>query len=139
MKLYIYRDPRFNVSRSRDDQFVPYAMHTHNFAELFCFLGGKGTFHIEGTNYLLNPGDILLMRPGEAHYIEIDPQMPYERIVMSFDTGLLEDWEPGNTLLHPYFDRKAGTRNLYRADPVCTGYLLAMTEQDGSRATILAN
>ena len=82
---------------------------------------------------------MLLMRPGEAHYVEVDPRFPYERIVLSFDAKLLTDLEPGSVLLQPFFDRKAGQRNLYHPDPACTAHLLAMTEPDGNRATIFAN
>lgn len=139
MRHVFSKEPRFNLNHARDEHFTPYAMHTHSFAELYCFLEGKGSFRIEGTRYPLEPGDILLMRPGEAHYIEIDPDCPYERIVVGFDPALLESLEPGNALLQPYFDRKAGSRNLYKPDPVCTGYLLAMAEPDSSRAIGIAN
>lgn len=139
MNLFAYKDPMLNLSHNRDEKFPPYPMHTHSFLEIFCLLDGEVTFHIEGTHYHLKQGYMLLMRPGEAHYVEVDPRFSYERIVLSFDAGLLETLEPGNMLLQPFYDRKAGRRNLYHPDQACTDYLMAMTEPDGSRATILSN
>lgn len=139
MVLFARKEPLFSINHTRDDAFPSFSMHTHTFAELYCFLGGRGVYHVEGNRYPLSPGDILLMRPAEAHYIEVDPTVPYERLVINFDIGILDQLEPGNKLLRPYFDRKAGTRNHYPADPACTALLKAMTAPDGSRATILAN
>lgn len=103
-------------------------MHTHAFAELYCFLGGEVIYHVEGTQYILNPGDILLMRPGEAHYAQVNKQVDYERISLHFDQKLLSALDPENVLIRPFFDRQAGTRNLYRADDdVCRQILFNMT------------
>ena len=103
-------------------------MHTHSFAELYCFLGGEVIYHVEGTQYILNPGDILLMRPGEAHYAQVNKQVDYERISLHFDPKLLSALDPENVLIRPFFDRQAGTRNLYRADDdVCRQILFNMT------------
>ncbi len=103
-------------------------MHTHAFAELYCFLGGEVIYHVEGTQYILNPGDILFMRPGEAHYAQVNKQVDYERISLHFDQKLLSALDPENVLIRPFFDRQAGTRNLYRADDdVCRQILFNMT------------
>jgi len=88
-------------------------MHTHSICELFFFLSGKGVFHIEGSAYPLNPGDVVLMRPAEAHYIEIDPSEPYERVSIHFDGNVFSRLDSDQTLMRPYFERKPGKRNLY--------------------------
>ncbi len=92
-----------------------FRMHTHDRYEIFYFIGGKGKFHIEGSEYPLNSGDILLMRPTEAHYIEIDPSQPYERISFHFDAALLWDIDPKKLLLSPFRDREQGKYNLFTA------------------------
>ena len=54
-----------------------FKMHTHEWCEVYYFSEGKGTFKIEGSSYPLESGDILLMRPLESHYIDIDPSHRY--------------------------------------------------------------
>ena len=90
-------------------------------------MDGNAVFHIEGSSYRMQPGDILLMRPAEAHYVEQDPNGPYERICLNFEPDLLGTLDPENQLMRPYYDREPGKRNLYRlsADEVVKlrGYL----------------
>lgn len=93
-----------------------FRMHTHDACELFCFLEGKGSFQIEGSSYPLTPGDILLMRPLEAHYIRIDPACRYTRFAIHFRPSLLADIDPDGRLLRPFTGREAGRRNLYHAE-----------------------
>lgn len=104
----------YGHQRQEPHEFKRFVMHTHITAELFYFVDGRAIYHIEGNSYPLQPGDILLMRPSEAHYIEQDPTVPYERICLHFDTTLFSGLDPENTLLRPYFDREPGIRNLYR-------------------------
>lgn len=104
----------YGHQRHEPDEFKRFVMHTHSTAELFYFVDGRAVYHIEGNSYQLQPGDILLMRPSEAHYVEQDPTVPYERICLHFDTSLFSGLDPKNTLLRPYFDREPGKRNLYR-------------------------
>lgn len=65
-----------------------FSLHTHDRCELYCFLDGKGEFKVEGTSYSLRSGDILIMRPGEAHYIDIDLSAPYTRMAIHFEIDL---------------------------------------------------
>jgi len=92
-----------------------YAMHTHTTAELYCFLSGKASYFVEGTEYPLSSGDILLMRPAEAHSVKTDPTGIYERLVIHFNTDLFLPLDPEGILTRPLFQRKPGTRNLYRS------------------------
>lgn len=100
--------------RQEPGEYTRFTMHTHTTAELFFFVAGRGVYHIEGSSYRLQPGDILLMRPSEAHYVEQDPDGPYERICLNFDPGILGTLDPDNQLMRPYYDREPGKRNLYR-------------------------
>ena len=89
------------------------------------------------------PGDILLIRPTEAHFIETDPRYDYERIIVSFDPAILQDLDPDSTLTRPLFDRKSGKQNHYRATDFETDaymkHLRNMLNADGDRLTALAN
>ena len=107
----------FEVFRYKDAYMNEVALHHHDFYEVYLFLSGNVTYSIESRNYLLTPGDILLISPMELHQPMFGPeQQPYERFVLwinknylqqfnllgedvtrCFDTGL-----PGHTnLLHP--------------------------------------
>jgi len=145
MQLFHYSGPGVNISRIVDTRPRPdrFTMHTHTYAEVYFFLSGRGAFHIEGTSYPLSQGDILLMRPAEAHCIEVDPQTPYDRVVINFDTSLFSAIDPDGALIRPFFSRKAGTLNLYhRQDFDETQYdacLQGMLSPNGNRAVSLAH
>lgn len=53
------------------------------------------------------------MRPLEAHYIDIDVNYPYERIVLNFREDLFKDFDNTDLLFEPFFNREAGTFNRY--------------------------
>lgn len=144
--MYYNRNRHVGLSIRHDRQdpheFTKFSMHTHATAELFYFVGGRAVYHIEGSSYTLQPGDILLMRPSEAHYVEQDPTVPYERICLNFETTILNALDPENTLLRPYYDREAGKRNLYRTaatgDTVCRSYLDSILKAE-DRLKAIAN
>lgn len=146
MILFQYSGPGINITHSVDTRPRPdrFTMHTHTYAEVYFFLAGRGTFHIEGNTYPLEHGDILLMRPSEAHFIEMDPEVPYERVVINFDTTLFSNLDPDNELTRPLFSRKAGTLNLYRRQDFDQAWYEAalqgmLSGSGGSRVVILAN
>lgn len=143
MHYFRYKDESLFVSHAYDEHPAQekFFMHTHAHAELYCFLRGQGVFHVEGTSYPLQPGDILLMRPDEAHYIQLNTDAPYERICINFDTGLFRALDREQALMRPLFDRKAGKRNLYRLEEdTCLQFLRHMTTPGtGDRMLLLGN
>ena len=118
--MYYDRNRLEGISIRHDRQeireYTSFSMHTHATAELYYFIQGRAVFHIEGNSYTLQPGDILLMRPSEAHYVEQDPEVPYERICLHFDTTLFAALDPDNSLMRPYYDREPGKGNLFRLE-----------------------
>ena len=115
-RIFHYRDDDFSLSHTLDH--IPdagaFRMHTHSETELFYFVQGKGVFHIEGTAYPLERGDLLIMAPSEAHYIEIDYSQSYERKVLQFNTAFLDQFDPQGILRRAITDREHGKQNLYR-------------------------
>jgi AraC-like DNA-binding protein len=114
--IYEYKDTDFGLSHTLTPQPDPsiFRLHTHAMAELYFFIQGGGVFHIEGSAYPLERGDLLVLQPAESHYIELDPSQPYERIVLHFDPEALRDVDPDGQLLAPLFRRTPGKRNLYK-------------------------
>ena len=109
--------PGIAIAHDLDPSPLPqkFSMHTHPQFEIYCFLRGKGVYHIEGSRYNLQAGDILLMRPGEAHFFEPDPRYPYERVTFHVDTSIFSSIDPESLLTRPLFNRAPGKLNLYRA------------------------
>lgn len=115
--LYHFAKNNVWIEHIKDEKPNPtvFGMHAHTFAELFYFISGNGVFHIEGTEYILQPDDILLMRPGESHYIEIGGNTPYERVVVSFPINIFNAIDAENKLIEPFTNRKNGEKNLYNS------------------------
>ncbi len=50
------------------DSYEPERLHTHvDFLELFYVHSGRGVAFLDGTNYILQKGDIFCVRPGQVH------------------------------------------------------------------------
>ena len=62
-----------------------YSMHVHTAYELIWFLDGDATHVIEDRKYKLKKGDLVLIRPFQYHFIQIDSPSRYERCNVLFD------------------------------------------------------
>ena len=89
--IWSYEENGINFTHGLDRHPRPedYTMHAHEMHELYVFMGGIGTYMVEGHEYPLEPGAILLMRAGEAHKLQIRPDKPYERIALHMQPRLL--------------------------------------------------
>ena len=84
----------FNVlqSMSRDDIEIYHYCdaatfnvppHRHDFFELYCLLSDSFIYHVEDNRYELQPGSLILVRPGETHWPEFEGSpRQIERIVL---------------------------------------------------------
>ena len=75
----------FRHNLSPDIPQNTYSMHTHNVFELIYFLSGDATHVIEDRKYKLKKGDLVLIRPLQYHFIQIDSPVAYERYNVLFD------------------------------------------------------
>lgn len=98
-----------------------FSMHTHEEHELYYFAAGRGIFRIEGTPYPLEPGDILIMSPAEAHYIDLDPSKPYTRLSVHFNPRIFDALDPEGRLSAPFTGRAPGSFNRYRDSDFTSG------------------
>lgn len=114
---YKYRDETLDFHYTLDDIPNPndsgFKVHTHLYNELYYFIRGKASFRIEGTEYPLHPGDILIMRHAESHAVEVDISQPYERVSMRFDPEIVRAIDPDGNLLRPFNDRPLGKGNKF--------------------------
>lgn len=88
-----------------------FTLHAHDRYEIYCFLSGQGYYTVEGHDYSLLPGCMLLMRDGETHKLHIRQGRAYERIALHFSPSLMEG-TPYKPLLHPFCDRPLGMQNM---------------------------
>jgi AraC-like DNA-binding protein len=98
-------------------------MHAHESHEIYFFISGKGSFHVEGNIYPLEPGHLLIMRSGETHMLQISPDKPYERITLNFTPKSIESLDPEQKLLQAFCDRPIGRYNLYDHHQIRSGYI----------------
>lgn len=112
-----YMDDEVAFRYNLDMHPVPesFTMHTHQMCEVYLFLNGKARFRIEGNEYRLERGDLLIMRPAEAHCIQVQPDHPYERMSMHFEPSLFDRIDPEHRLLKVFMDREAGRFNRFSA------------------------
>lgn len=91
-----------------------FPMHAHEFYEIFWFLQGDGRYIVEGVEYPLDPGSIIITRPAETHKIDISQHKAYERLSLGFGTSLLWQIDPESVLTQAFDNRELGQWNLYR-------------------------
>ena len=125
--IFTYRDAELYSHHTIDQRPVPeeFSMHVHERMEIFYFISGKGSYLVEGTQYPLQPNDILIMRAAETHRLSISPDEPYERIAIHFTPALLSSMDPELRLLRPFLDRPLGQLNHYPAAQDRSGRLRA--------------
>ncbi len=114
--IYSDNDIQFHYLRTEQPDASTFKMHTHDCCELYYFLSDHAVFHVEGNEYHLKYGDLLIMHPMEAHYIELDPSIPYERAALHFKGSLFSSFDPEETLIHPFYHREPGCFNLFHAE-----------------------
>ena len=134
-KYFEFKNDELSFHYSRDLKPDPagFKMHNHEYCELYCFFGGKGAFIIEGNRYPLKSGSILIMRPSEAHAIEIDTSEPYERMSLHFMPSTFLSLDPELKLLDIFFSRELGKGNLFLphdfSSPLCSEAISSLKER----------
>ncbi len=85
------RDKNFEIYYNRDTGLNSIDHHRHTYYEFYFLISGNVSYHIEDSIYELQPGDCMLMSPGQYHYAEIDIRdNSYERYVLWLTPEYLE-------------------------------------------------
>lgn len=74
--------PDFEIFHYKDEPSLEVEYHNHDFYEIYYLISGKVNYIIEGKNYNLKPGDILLINNKELHKPLIKEGAVYERMVV---------------------------------------------------------
>lgn len=125
----------FEIFHYRDAYIKEVALHHHDFYEIYFFLSGNVSYNIESRNYLLTPGDLLVISPEELHQpIFGAEQQNYERIVVWLNKSFLEQFNLSDQEVTWCFDAsRPGHTNLLRPDGVTRelmNYLLMQLQQE---------
>ena len=80
----------FRLFHLRSAQGAQVDYHYHEFCKILLLLSGGGGYYIDGQRYLLQPGDIVLLDSRSIHRPELDPQTPYERIIIYISPEYLQ-------------------------------------------------
>lgn len=82
--------------------------HYHEFCKVLLLISGSGGYAIDGQRYLLQPGDLLLIRDGSIHRPELDPAVPYERIILYISPAFLQETSTKDGDLYGLFSGEPG-------------------------------
>jgi len=95
-------------------------LHTHEVCEIYCVFRGRGHYIVEGSRHKLEPGKLIVMRPGEIHTVRLSESEPYERTSHHFPLSTADAVDPERRLLAPFFDRPLGLHNVYPRSAVAS-------------------
>jgi len=85
---YLNRD--FEFFHLKDQKYMHFEYHYHDFVKILIFISGKVTYLIEGKAYKLKPWDILLVGNEEIHKPVIEPGEIYERFIIWVNPVFIE-------------------------------------------------
>lgn len=116
-ELFHYFDSRFSGDR----------YHGHDFYEIFILYSGCVSYNVEGKQYNMKPGDILLISDKDIHRPIVYNEQKYERVVLWIDKKYLsgkgsdgcnlaacfeESDQNKNCLIRPYKSQFAVIKNI---------------------------
>ena len=84
-----YLNEEFRLFHLRDVGVEEMEYHYHEFDKIVIFLSGTASYIVEGRAYFLEPWDVLLVSHHLIHKPVIDPNDPYERVVIYLDPGFI--------------------------------------------------
>ena len=91
-----------------------FGLHMHDDFEILCVVSGNVGYVVEGRNYILYPGSVMIMRSAETHKLLINKDDRYERYILNFRPEMLEKYHFSRELLKPFTARVLGEKNHYQ-------------------------
>lgn len=111
----VYKDSNLLLTHSRrkDPVATDYDLHVHEFYEILCFVSGNADYLVEGHEYHMYPGCMMIMRPAETHKLVIKGKGDYERYILNFRADVLKELGFSEDLLTAFVQRELGEKNQY--------------------------
>ncbi|MBS5957689.1 MAG: helix-turn-helix domain-containing protein [Clostridiales bacterium] len=88
-----YLNSDFKLFHLIDTKKQDFEYHYHDFDKIIIFIQGNVTYRIEACTYKLEPYDVLLVSHNDIHKPNIDPTVPYERIIVYLSPGFLQAYK----------------------------------------------
>ncbi len=82
--------------------------HYHEFCKVLFLLQGSGAYFVDGQQYLLQSGDIVLLDAHSIHRPELDGDTPYERIILYISPEYLQRQSTAECSLRSVFSGEKG-------------------------------
>jgi AraC-like DNA-binding protein len=94
---------KFEVFHYSDKNISRVGLHHHDFFEVYYLVDGKVNYIIDGREYLMNSGDILLISSNELHQMQKLDNNNYERYVIWISKNWLQTLSSKHTDLFKIF------------------------------------
>ena len=108
-----YLNSDYKIFYLTDSHSKEFPFHYHDFHKLLIFLEGDISYSVEGREYNLQPGNIVLINAGEIHRPVIRNQIPYKRIIAYISPDFFSSFEKeGFHLFHCFEQAKTLHSNL---------------------------
>lgn len=144
MKKSGYLNSDYKLFHLCDTQQKKIESHYHDFHKLYILLKGNVSYYVEGQEYNLTSGDIILIHAGQIHYPIVHDETPYDRVILylspDYFHACLED---GSDLFTCFRKAKDEHSSLIRLSKRCANELngiiisLANSAQDTAFASDL--
>ena len=98
----------FRLFHLHSMQEVKVDFHYHEFCKVLLLVSGKGSYVVDGQRYLLQSGDVVLIGSRCIHRPELEPGVPYERIIIYISPEFLQKHASEDCNLLTCFDARYG-------------------------------
>ena len=98
---YLYEKFRLFHVCDKKSWTCPY--HYHDFDKITLFLQGHVTYDIEGTSYVLQPFDVVVIPAGQIHRPVISGDDVYERIIAYLSPSFIDSFARRGFPVRPVF------------------------------------
>lgn len=108
-----YLNSEYKLFYLTDSNQGEFEYHYHDFHKLLIFMEGDVTYSVEGRDYDLQQGDIILINAGEIHRPRIRSRIPYRRMIAYISPGFCASYkENGFSLAYCFEQAKRMKSNL---------------------------
>lgn len=103
-------------------------VHSHNFCELYFFIGGECSYIVENGVYKPRKGTVIFTRPGEMHSVHIDGDCIYERCYFSISPEIVKTLDAPE-LLRCFYNRPHGQQNTIDLPPEISDHCFSLLDK----------
>lgn len=104
-------------------------LHYHDFYEIVIYLGNAGIFKINGQEYLVKRGDIVLINMFDPHTLKYNKTTYYERFSISIDPSLLLSFNTATSNLLDIFSKSNQNYPIFHVQGKCLDKYLRILHQ----------